>query len=265
MAPAGTSRPWTGQPAWPSSTLFSLPDDKSELEGSTLSVLSATSTASHLLPPQERLREKAFEYCQRLMEQSTRRESCCHASSPRGRLALLVGAWSLDSLFVGGGGGFVFPGLNPRLLGRGQNLSPAHQVSAWVGGAARPSAPSLLSALSSSFQNRVPFSHCFDADRRSGALLPSPGALRKGDADLQKAVSARRGGRAPCTAPRELGLRVSAVPGGGRAGAGRALPAGPLLPVPHAVLPEGPARAAVWGRGPGARAASHRAVLPEPR
>uniref|UniRef100_A0A452QZI2 Adaptor related protein complex 5 subunit zeta 1 n=1 Tax=Ursus americanus TaxID=9643 RepID=A0A452QZI2_URSAM len=48
-------------------------DDKSELEGSTLSVLSATSTASHLLPPQERLREKAFEYCQRLMEQSTRR------------------------------------------------------------------------------------------------------------------------------------------------------------------------------------------------
>ncbi|XP_013969797.1 AP-5 complex subunit zeta-1 isoform X2 [Canis lupus familiaris] len=48
-------------------------DDKSELEGSTLSVLSATSTASHLLPPQERLREKAFEYCQRLIEQSTRR------------------------------------------------------------------------------------------------------------------------------------------------------------------------------------------------
>nr|XP_006210453.2 AP-5 complex subunit zeta-1 isoform X4 [Vicugna pacos] len=48
-------------------------DDKSELEGSTLSVLSAASTASHLLPPQERLREKAFEYCQRLIEQSNRR------------------------------------------------------------------------------------------------------------------------------------------------------------------------------------------------
>nr|XP_031532549.1 AP-5 complex subunit zeta-1 isoform X2 [Vicugna pacos] len=47
-------------------------DDKSELEGSTLSVLSAASTASHLLPPQERLREKAFEYCQRLIEQSNR-------------------------------------------------------------------------------------------------------------------------------------------------------------------------------------------------
>ncbi|NP_001231701.1 AP-5 complex subunit zeta-1 [Sus scrofa] len=48
-------------------------DDRSELEGSTLSVLSAASTASHLLPPQERLREKAFGYCQRLIEQSNRR------------------------------------------------------------------------------------------------------------------------------------------------------------------------------------------------
>ncbi|XP_004691699.1 PREDICTED: AP-5 complex subunit zeta-1 isoform X2 [Condylura cristata] len=48
-------------------------DDRSELEGSTLSVLSAASTASGLLPPQERLREKALEYCQRLIEQSNRR------------------------------------------------------------------------------------------------------------------------------------------------------------------------------------------------
>ncbi|XP_037362955.1 AP-5 complex subunit zeta-1 [Talpa occidentalis] len=48
-------------------------DDRSELEGSTLSVLSAASTASSLLPPQERLREKALEYCQRLIEQSNRR------------------------------------------------------------------------------------------------------------------------------------------------------------------------------------------------
>lgn len=52
----------------------SFPDDRSELEGSTLSVLSATASTSRLLPPQERLRDKAFEYCQRLIEQSNRRE-----------------------------------------------------------------------------------------------------------------------------------------------------------------------------------------------
>lgn len=40
-----------------------------------MSVLSAASTASHLLPPAEWLREKALEYCQRLLEQSGRRES----------------------------------------------------------------------------------------------------------------------------------------------------------------------------------------------
>ncbi|XP_074170080.1 AP-5 complex subunit zeta-1 isoform X2 [Rhinolophus sinicus] len=48
-------------------------DDRSELEGSTLSVLSAATSTSRLLPPQERLRDKAFEYCQRLIEQSNRR------------------------------------------------------------------------------------------------------------------------------------------------------------------------------------------------
>ncbi|KFU86673.1 AP-5 complex subunit zeta-1, partial [Chaetura pelagica] len=47
--------------------------DKSGMEKSVTSVVSAASASSHLLPPRDRLREKAFEYCQRLLQQSTRR------------------------------------------------------------------------------------------------------------------------------------------------------------------------------------------------
>ncbi|XP_027539421.1 AP-5 complex subunit zeta-1 isoform X3 [Neopelma chrysocephalum] len=49
------------------------PGDKAGMDRSVTSMVSTTSTSSRLLPPKEHLREKAFEYCQRLIEQSTRR------------------------------------------------------------------------------------------------------------------------------------------------------------------------------------------------
>ncbi|KAM9291234.1 AP-5 complex subunit zeta-1 isoform 2-T2 [Morus bassanus] len=48
-------------------------DDKSGMDRSVMPMVSTMSTSSRLLPPKERLREKAFEYCQRLIEQSNRR------------------------------------------------------------------------------------------------------------------------------------------------------------------------------------------------
>ncbi|NXM36942.1 AP5Z1 protein, partial [Oxyruncus cristatus] len=49
------------------------PDDKPGVDRPVTPMVSTTSTCSRLLPPKEHLREKAFEYCQRLIEQSTRR------------------------------------------------------------------------------------------------------------------------------------------------------------------------------------------------
>ncbi|KAM4765340.1 AP-5 complex subunit zeta-1 isoform 2-T2 [Cyanocitta cristata] len=49
------------------------PGDKAGMARSVTCMVSTAPTAGRLLPPRERLREKAFEYCQRLTEQSNRR------------------------------------------------------------------------------------------------------------------------------------------------------------------------------------------------
>ncbi|KAM9372683.1 AP-5 complex subunit zeta-1 [Phaethornis superciliosus] len=47
--------------------------DKSGLDKSGMAMVSAAAPSGHLLPPKDHLQEKAFEYCQRLIEQSNRR------------------------------------------------------------------------------------------------------------------------------------------------------------------------------------------------
>ncbi|NWT62494.1 AP5Z1 protein, partial [Erythrocercus mccallii] len=49
------------------------PGDKAGMDRTVTSLVCTPATAGQLLPPRERLRDKAFEYCQRLVEQSTRR------------------------------------------------------------------------------------------------------------------------------------------------------------------------------------------------
>lgn len=107
---------------------WSPPDDRSEQEGSSLSVLSAAASTGRL-PPPERLREKAFQYCQRLVEQSTRREL---GSGPR---RALRGSQAAGPAAVSGG---TNPGLSPHRPGPSTHHTAPGWLPGWLSAELRP-------------------------------------------------------------------------------------------------------------------------------
>lgn len=76
--------------------------DRAGKDSPVTSMVPTTGRAGQLLPPRERLRDKAFEYCQRLVEQSSLRESgrgpswepCCCCSPKYSWFSACLG-WDL--------------------------------------------------------------------------------------------------------------------------------------------------------------------------